>query len=197
MGLKGYTGKVLFVNLSTGMMKEHKLPDELYENYLSGVGLGVHVLYHTIPSKADPLGPDNVLGFVSGLLTGTGSVMTGRWMAVCKSPLTGGWGDANCGGTFSPAIKQCGYDGIFFKGISEKPVYLYVDNKGPQLRDAYHVWGKDSVETEEILEKENWTKKKPSIVTIGQSGEKCSLISGIVNDKGRIAARSGVGAVMG
>jgi len=138
-----------------------------------------------------------MLGFVSGLLTGTGSVMTGRWMAVCKSPLTGGWGDANCGGTLSPAIKQCGYDGIFFKGISEKPVYLYVDNKGAQLKDASHVWGKDAVETEETLEKENFDRKKPSIAVIGQSAEKLSLISGICNDKGRIAARSGVGAVMG
>ncbi|MBB6215864.1 aldehyde:ferredoxin oxidoreductase [Anaerosolibacter carboniphilus] len=195
--MKGYTGKILFVNLSNGTMKEHKLSEEVYENYLSGVGLGAYVLYHTIPAYADPLGPDNVLGLVSGLLTGTGSVMTGRWMAVCKSPLTGGWGDANCGGTFSPAIKQCGYDGIFFKGISEKPVYLYVDNKGPQIKDASHVWGKDTVEAEEILEKENWVRKKPCIALIGQAGENCSLISGIVNDRGRIAARSGVGAVMG
>lgn len=197
MQVKGYTGKVLFVDLSSGMLKQHTLPDALYENYLSGIGLAAHVLYHTIPANADPLGPDNVLGFVSGLLTGTGAVMTGRWLAACKSPLTGGWGDANCGGTFSPAIKQCGYDGIFIKGIAEKPVYLLIDQQGPQLKDASHVWGKDAGEAEEILEKENWVKKKPCIALIGQAGEKCSLIAGIVNEHGRIAARSGVGAVMG
>ena len=195
--MKGYTGKLLFVDLTTGTFKEIKLPDKLYENYLSGIGLAAHVLYNTIPADAEPLGPENVLGFVSGLLTGTGAVMTGRWLAVCKSPLTGGWGDANCGGTFSPAIKQCGYDGIFFKGISKNPVYLLIDDEGPQLKDASHVWGKDTLETEEILEKENTVKKTPRVASIGPSGEMCSHIAGIVNDRGRLAARSGVGAVMG
>ena len=125
--MKGYTGKILFVNLSYGEIHEETIPDHVYEMLLSGVGLGAYVLYNRIPAEADPLGPDNILGFVSGLLTGTPSLMTGRWMVVCKSPLTGGWGDSNCGGTFSPAIKQCGYDGIFFSGISKEPVYLYVD----------------------------------------------------------------------
>lgn len=195
--MKGYMGKVLLVDLTTKEITEQKIEDEVYEKLLSGVGLGAYMLYNNIPKGADPLGPDNMLGFVSGLLTGTGSVMTGRWMAVCKSPITGGWGDANCGGTLSPAIKQCGYDGIFFKGISEKPVYLYVDSAGAELRDAAHVWGKDAVEAEETLGKESNGKKRPAIAVIGQAAEKLSLISGIVNDKGRIAARSGVGAVMG
>jgi len=195
--MKGYMGKVLLVDLNTGQIEEQSIADTVYENLLAGVGLGAYMLYNNIPKGADPLGPDNMLGFVSGLLTGTGSVMTGRWMAVCKSPLTGGWGDANCGGTFSPAIKRCGYDGIFFKGIAKHPVYLYIDDKGAKLKDATHIWGKDAVETEEILEKECSHSKKPSIAVIGQSAEKLSLISGICNDKGRIAARSGVGAVMG
>jgi aldehyde:ferredoxin oxidoreductase len=195
--MKGYLGRVLEVDLSTGQINPRDIPDDIYESYLSGMGLGAHYLYEHIPAGADPLGPDNILGFVSGLLTGTGSLLTGRWMAVCKSPLTGGWGDANCGGTFSPAIKRCGYDAIFFKGISEKPVYLYVDKNGPELRDASHLWGKDAVETEEILGEECRGKKKPIVATIGQAAEKLSLISGITNDLGRIAARSGVGAVMG
>ena len=195
--MKGYTGKILFVNLSYGEIHEETIPDHVYEMLLSGVGLGAYVLYNRIPAEADPLGPDNILGFVSGLLTGTPSLMTGRWMVVCKSPLTGGWGDSNCGGTFSPAIKQCGYDGIFFSGISKEPVYLYVDDKGAQLRSAAHVWGKDAFIAEEILTKENQIKKKPVVAVIGQAGEKLSLISGICNDGGRIAARSGVGAVMG
>ena len=195
--MKCYSGKVLFVNLTTGEIHPETIPDEVYERYLSGVGLGAYILYQHIPAGADPLGPDNMLGFVSGLLTGTPSLVTGRWMAVCKSPLTGGWGDSNCGGTFSPAIKQCGYDGIFFSGISKKPVYLYVDHKTAELRPADHVWGKDAVEAEKILQKENRKIKKPVVAVIGTSGEKLSLISGICNDGGRIAARSGVGAVMG
>jgi len=125
---RGYMGKILMVDLTTSEIKEEVVPEEVYEKYLSGIGLAAHLLYGRIPAGADPLGPDNILGFVSGLLTGTGSLFSGRWMAVGKSPLTGGWGDANCGGSFSPAIKRCGYDGIFFKGISERPVLLYVKN---------------------------------------------------------------------
>jgi aldehyde:ferredoxin oxidoreductase len=195
--MKGYLGKVLKVDLTTGAIEKEEIPDEIYENFLSGVGLGAHYLYKHIPADADPLGPDNMLGFVSGLLTNTASLMTGRWMAVCKSPLTGGWGDANCGGTLAPAIKQCGVDAIFFTGISSKPVYFYMDKDVAELRDASHVWGKDAVNAEEMLQQECKTKKTPCVAVIGQAGENKSLISGIVNDAGRISARSGVGAVMG
>ncbi|MCP4219047.1 MAG: aldehyde ferredoxin oxidoreductase family protein [bacterium] len=195
--MKGYTGKILVVNLSTGGFKVEEIDNAVYEHLLAGVGLGAYYLYNNIPSGADALGRENILGFTAGLLTGTGSFMTGRWMAVCKSPLTGGWGDANCGGTLAPAIKQCGYDAIFFKGISEKPVYLYVDKKGPQLKDASHLWGKDAIDSELQLIKENSGKKIPAVAVIGPGGEKRSLIAGISNDLGRYAARSGVGAVMG
>jgi len=195
---KGYMGKILMVNLTTGDIHEETLPDTVYRKYLGGMGLGAHILYNRIPKGADPLGPDNILGFLPGLLTGTGSLFTGRWMVVGKSPLTGGWGDANCGGTFSPEIKHCGYDGIFVSGISPKPVYLYVDDYTKELRDASEVWGMDAVETEEYLEKHSKKSgKKPKVVCIGPSGENISLISGISTDKGRMAARSGLGAVMG
>ena len=193
---KGYIGKILNVNLTTKEIQEEIIPDEIYEKYLSGIGLGAYILYNRIPAGADPLGPDNILGFMSGLLTGTGSLFTGRWMVVGKSPLTGGYGDANCGGHFSPAIKRCGYDGIFFKGISETPVYLYIDSQVTELRDASFLWGKDAIETEKTL----WDMcegRKARVACIGNSGEKLSFISGVCNDRGRIAARSGLGAVMG
>ena len=195
--MKGYVGKVLFVNLSSGEIRSESIPDEVYEKYLSGVGLGAYILYQHIPAGADPLGPDNMLGFVSGLLTGTPSVVTGRWLVVCKSPITGGWGDSSCGGTFSPAIKQCGYDAIFVNGVAENPVYLYVDHKTAELRPAENLWGMDAIEAEKVLLKECWKTKKPAVAVLGTSGEKLSYISGIVNDGGRIAARSGGGAVMG
>lgn len=195
--MKGYMGSVLIVDLTTGEMRDEKIPDEIYENLLSGLGVGAYMLYRHIPANADPLGPDNMLGFTSGVLTATPTFMTGRWMAMAKSPLTGGWGEANCGGTFSPEIKRCGYDGIFITGKSDRPVYLYVDHKGPQIREASHVWGKDATETEHILTEECKKKRTPRVALIGQAGEKLSLISGITNDYGRIAARSGLGAVMG
>ena len=194
---KGYMGKILMVNLSDATFEEQQIPDSVYEKFLSGSGLGGFILYNNIPADADPLGPDNILGFVSGLLTGTGSLFTGRWTAMAKSPLTGGYGDANCGGTFSPAIKRCGYDGIFFKGISDKPVYLYIRNGKAELKDAGLLWGKDAIETEETLISELTKTRKPKVACIGPAGEKMSCISGISNDLGRMAARSGLGAVMG
>jgi aldehyde:ferredoxin oxidoreductase len=193
---RSYMGKILMVDLGTGDIREEVVADEIYEKYLGGVGLAVRVLYDRIPAGADPLGPHNMIGFVSGLLTGSGTVFTGRWMVVGKSPLTGTWGDANCGGNFAPSIKKCGYDGIFFTGISPHPVYLFVKNGKAELRDAANVWGKDAVETEEILLAES-NDKKAKVACIGQAGENCSLIAGVSNDKGRIAARSGLGAVMG
>jgi aldehyde:ferredoxin oxidoreductase len=195
--MRAYTGKILWVDLTLGTFQEETLPEEIYRKYLGGIGLGAALLYRDMPAGADALGPENILGFMSGLLTGAGSFFTGRWMAVAKSPLTGTWGDANCGGTLSLAIKQCGYDGILFKGISPKPVYLFIDSSGPRLVDATAYWGKDAIESEDLLVAAHTHKKKPAVAVIGQAGENLSLISGICNDRGRLAARSGLGAVMG
>ncbi len=194
--IKGVTGKILWVDLTLGTCTEEVVPEEVYEKHMAGIGLAAYYLYNRIPAGADPLGPDNVLAFVPGLLTGTGTLMTGRWMAAGKSPLTQTWGDANCGGTFAPAIKQCGYDGIFFTGISPRPVCLSITHSGAELVDAGELWGLDARETETKLQ-EGKKGRKPQVACIGQSGEKLSLISGIVNDQGRLAARSGLGAVMG
>ncbi|HEY9055284.1 MAG TPA: aldehyde ferredoxin oxidoreductase C-terminal domain-containing protein, partial [Rectinemataceae bacterium] len=184
-------------DLGAGSCAAEKVGEEVYQNLLSGVGLGAWYLCRNIPPGADPLGPDNILGFTTGLFTGTGAVMAGRWMAVCKSPLTGGWGDSNCGGTLAIGIKQCGYDAIFVKGISPRPVYLLIDSKGPSILPAEEYWGLDAIEAEARLAAAQGPGKKPSIAVIGPAGEKLSLISGISNDLGRYAARSGVGAVMG
>lgn len=189
-------GKVLWVNLTSGEITEEQIPPQVYEKVLSGLGLAAWLLYQRIPAGADPLGPQNILGFVPGLLTATGSLMTGRWMVTGKSPLTHTWGDANCGGTLAPAIKQCGYDGIFFTGISPRPVYLLVDHGRAELCDAADLWGKDARDTENAL-LARFTDRQGSAAVIGTAGEKLSLIAGISNDQGRLAARSGLGAVMG
>jgi aldehyde:ferredoxin oxidoreductase len=191
---KGFMGKIMVVDLSTQTIDIQPVFPNVYQSFLSGMGLAAHVLYHKIPEHADPLGPDNMLGFVSGLLTGTGSFFTGRWMVTGKSPLTGGWGEANCGGHFSPAIKRCGVDGIFFTGKSTGPVYLYVDDTVMQLKDASDIWGLDTVETETRLQNRH---KGAKTACIGPAGERCSLLAGISTDQGRMAARSGLGAVMG
>jgi aldehyde:ferredoxin oxidoreductase len=194
---RSYMGKVMWVDLTTGTITTESIPDRQYTRFLSGTGLAAWLLHQRIPAGADPLGPDNVLGFVSGVLTGSGSLFTGRWMVVGKSPLTGTWGDANCGGNLAPGIKGCGVDGIFFKGTSNHPVYLYADTRGAELRDAAHLWGKDAVDTEQLLVAEHGKRKRVRVACIGMAGERRSLIAGIVNHGGRLAARSGLGAVMG
>ena len=197
--MTSFIGKILHVDLTTHTSMVRSVPPEVYEAVLAGKGLEAWYLYREIPAGADPLGPENILAFAAGALCGTGAFLTGRWTVACKSPLTGGWGDANCGGVFAPAIKQCGYDAIFFSGISKDPVYLFCDGNSVEIRDASSYWGLDATEAEKKLhaELDGLCRKKPCIACIGPSGEKLSLISGICNEGGRIAARSGVGAVMG
>ena len=113
-----------------------------------------------------------------------------------KSPLTGGWGDANSGGFISQEIKKAGYDALFITGAAESPVRVYVTNESIEIKNASALWGKDTYETEDLI-KSQIDDKKIQVASIGVSGERLSLISGIVTDKGRVAAPSGLGAVMG
>ncbi len=192
----GYMGKVLWADLSTGKIWDEEIDELTYRDFLCGYGLGAKIVYDRQPAKTDPLGPDAVIGFTTGLLTGTGAPFTGRYMVVGKSPLTGTWGDSNSGGYFSPMLKRTGYDAVFVKGISEKPVMLVINEGKAELVDASFVWGKDCVETE-VLIREKLGNKKYQIACIGPAGEKLSLISGVITDRGRAAGRSGLGAVMG
>jgi len=191
----GYAGKVLVVNLTSGLTKEEPLPEEVYRSFIGGVGLGVRILYERMKPKVDPLGPDNFLGFVPGLLTGTPVPMSSRCTVVTKSPLTGTWGDANVGGYLGPELKAAGYDGVFFTGISPKPVYLFIQDGQSELRDASNLWGKDTIETVKTMRQEIGDKAI-RIACIGPAGESLSLMSSIICGL-RAAGRSGVGAVMG
>ncbi|MGA2462995.1 MAG: aldehyde ferredoxin oxidoreductase family protein [Thermodesulfobacteriota bacterium] len=192
----GYMGRIGFVDLSSGEIRGEKLDESMARDFIGGYGIGVRILFEKQKAGIDPLGPENILGFTTGPLTGTPTPTGGRYMAVCKSPLTGGWGDANSGGFFGSGLKSAGWDAIFISGIAASPKYLLVSNDRIELRDASNLWGRDTVDTEDIL-REELGDSRVRIASIGPASEKLSLISGIVNDKGRIAARSGVGAVMG
>ncbi len=192
----GYTGKILFVDLTTGAIKEESPSESVYRDFIGGIGLGVRILYERMKPKANPVGPDNILGFVTGPLTATPTPGSGRITVVTKSPLTGTWAESNAGGSLGPELKAAGYDAIFFSGIAPKPVYLLLAGGKAELKDASYLWGKNTSETEDIL-KHELGESKAVIACIGPAGELGSLISGIVTDKGRIAARSGVGVVMG
>jgi len=193
---EGHAGRLGFVDLSSREVREESLEASLARDFIGGYGLGARILFERQEKGVDPLGPENILGFTTGPLTGTKVPTGGRYMAVCKSPLTGGWGDANAGGFFGSELKAAGWDAIFVSGIASSPVYLRITEEGMELRDASHLWGRDTVETEDIIRGE-LGNAKIRIASIGQASENLSLISGIINDKGRAAARSGVGAVMG
>jgi len=191
----GYMGKLLFVNLSTGEIKEETPDESLYRDFIGGYGIGARILYSRQKGGVDPLGPENTLGLLTGPLTGTPATFGCRYVAIAKSPLTGSWGDANSGGHFGPHLKFSGYDGVFFTGISEKPVYLLIDNGKAELKDASDLWGKDTYYTEDTLEAEYGPTAK--VVSIGPAGEKLSLVACIMSNRGDAAGRSGLGAVMG
>ncbi|MEJ2739931.1 MAG: aldehyde ferredoxin oxidoreductase family protein [Dehalococcoidia bacterium] len=191
----GYMGKLLFVDLSTGSLHE-EIPDEgLYRDYIGGYGVGARVIYNRQKAGVDPMGPENTLGFMTGPLTGSPASFGCRYTVVGKSPLTGGWGDANCGGDFGPHLKFAGYDGVFITGIAEKPVYLFIDNGRAEIRDASHMWGKSTFETNDIVLTEHG--KAARVVSIGQAGELKSLVANIMNKGGDAAGRSGMGGLMG
>lgn len=191
----GYIGRVLFINLSSMEIKQETINEKLYREFFGGYGLGARILYSHQKAGVDPLGPQNTLGFITGVMTGTPALFTSRYTVVAKSPLTGTWGDANSGGDFGPFLKFAGYDGVFFTGISDDPVYLFINEGKVELKDARHLWGRDTHDTEDMIISE--LGKGVHVTCIGPSGEKLSLISGIINNKGRAAARSGLGAVMG
>lgn len=191
----GYMGKICCVDLSSGTVTVEHPGDRVYRGHIGGEGLGAWMLYHRQAPGADPMGSENHLGFVSGLLSGCRIPAASRTTVVTKSPLTGTWGDSNIGGRLGPEIKACGFDAIFFKGISPTPVYLSITGENVELKDAAHLWGKDTEATAEILRRESGNAKL-QVAAIGPAGEKCSLISSIMCG-GRAAARSGVGAVMG
>lgn len=199
---RGYMGKILNVDLTTGRLEDEPLDESLGRRFLGGYGLGARLLYDRMPPGVDPLGPDSLLGFFTGPLTGTTAIEGNRFAVVCKSPLTGTWGDSSCGGTFGPFLKFAGYDAILVRGTARQPVYLWIDDGRAELRDATWLWGKDTSETEDALRgalggRGDRRPRRIEIASIGPAGERRSLIAAIINDKGRAAGRSGVGAVMG
>lgn len=191
-----YAGKILNVDLTRGRLHEESLTESVCREFVGGNGLGIRVLYERMKAHDEPLGPDNLLGFVTGSLTGTSAPGSGRHMVVTKSPLTGTWAESNSGGAFGPELKKAGYDAVFFSGISPSPVYLLISEGKAELRDASGIWGKDAYETQDIL-LELHGDPGMKIACIGPAGESRSLLAGIVSERGRIAARNGVGAVMG
>lgn len=191
----GWVGQLLRVNLSNGSISKEPLNMDWARRYIGGRGLGTRYLYEEIDPACDPLGPENKVIFATGPLTGTYAPTGGRYMVLCKSPLTDAIACSNSGGYWGPELKFAGYDMVILEGRSDKPVYLWIHNDFAELRDASHVWGKTTDQAEDMIRAE--TDPQARISGIGPAGENLNRVACVINDKSRAAGRSGVGAAMG
>ena len=194
--MDGFLGTLLIVNLSTAAISSAPLNEAYARQFVGGAGLACRYLYDQINRGTDPLGDENPLMFMTGPLVGTVAPMCGRYEVCARSPQTGLWGEANSGGLFGPYLRFSGYDGILFTGRASHPVYLSIWNGQAELRDATGIWGKDSYETQEAVRNE-LGRDKLSIACIGRAGENLVKYAAVMNDWGRAAGRTGMGAVMG
>ncbi len=193
--MHGWHGKLLRIDLTTHKTWVEEIDLDSARDFIGGRGLAVKYMYSEVDPKIDPYDPGNHLIFSTGPLTATPAPTGNRYMVMTKAPLTGALANSNAGGFFPTEMKRTGYDLYIFMGKSEQPVYLWISDKGVEIRSAEHVWGKSVPETEDILLAE--TDPKARVACIGIAGENRLRMAGIMNDKHRAAGRSGVGAVMG
>lgn len=196
LNIRGFLGKYAIVDLTTQKYEVREFEEDVLKNFLGGPALGAKVLYNEMPAKTPWDAPESMIGFVSGPTNGAGPLLAARYTVVSKSPVTGMWNDANSGGNFGPALRKSGYDAIFVKGISEKPVYILVDNGSITFHDATKLWGKTVEQTESAIRAE-LSDDKLCMASIGPAGERKSNMAAIMNDAHRAAGRGGSGAVMG
>ncbi|MBS3975425.1 MAG: aldehyde ferredoxin oxidoreductase family protein [Syntrophomonadaceae bacterium] len=195
--MQGYHGKVLLIDLSEGTSVKKEVTKDDVQKYIGGSGLAAKLLYEETGPETDPLGPENLLILMTGPYTGTKVPTSGRHAVVSKSPQTGIWAESDIGGSWGTALKGAGIDGLLIKGIAPKPVYIWIDEGNVEIRQADHLWGKDTYQLDNLIKEE--THPKAEITSIGPAGEKMVKFASIMSDgkDGRAAGRSGVGAVMG
>ena len=187
---------ILKVNLTTGASEEYQIPEKWKKDFLGGASLAARLLYEVLTPELDALSPEAPLLFINGPLTGTIGPTTGRFVICGKGPATGLWAESNIGGFWGPELRFAGYDGLWITGHASAPVYLWLQGKNLEVREATHLWGSDTYETQTRIQEEVGDKKA-RVATIGEAGEHNVLYAGIFCDHGRTAGRTGLGAVMG
>ena len=191
----GYAGTILWVDLEKKDMVKKSLDPRLIKSFIGGRGINSWLLYQNVIPEESPFHPQNPLIFGVGPMTGTMLPAASRFTVTAKSPLTQGHGDANAGGFFGPELKFAGYDHIIFKGKSQNPVYLFIENDRAELREARHLWGKDTWETQQLIRQE-MGDEDIQIACIGPAGEKLVRVACIIHGLKRAAAK-GMGPIMG
>ncbi len=193
--IKGYMGNILRVNLTTAEVNVETLPEDLIRSYIGGRGMGVKILYDELAPGTDPLSPLNKMIFLTGPLAGTPAMSCCRWMLITKSPQTGGYFRSVAGGAFGAELKSAGFDILIVEGKSEHPAYLWITEERVELRDAAKLLGLKCSDTSEAIRRE-LDDNRIKVANIGPAGEKMIRFSSVFDDQ-RLAARGGVGMVMG
>jgi aldehyde:ferredoxin oxidoreductase len=194
--MNGYTGKMLFVDLSRGVVEPRPVPEDWQRDFVGGEGVAMRLFHDLVHPELDVWDAHQPLIFANGPLSGTLAPCSGRCVVVFWSPATHTLGASNGGGNFAPALKKAGWDLLVFVGRADRPVYLFIDNERAELRDAADLWGKTVNETEDLLNEKLHTKGL-HIASIGPAGENKVLYASIMTDKYRAFGRGGPGAVMG
>ena len=194
--MKGYTGKILRVDLDKGKIEVEERPERFYRRYLGGNGFVGYYLLKEMPAGTDPLGPDNLLIMAGGTLTGVPVPGSGRSVVGAKSPLTGGYGEADVGGFFGAALRRAGFDAVVICGKASSPVYLWIHGGKAEIRRADHLWGMKTFDCQEAVRAE-LGEKTARLAMIGPGGERLVRYACVINDVKHAAGRSGLGAVMG
>ena len=189
-------GQILEIDLTAGKWKLLPYPVDLQWKYLSGRGFNVHYLYNNLPVDADPLGPENILIFSCGLLTGTAAPASARLHVNARSPLTGLLGSSNVGGNFGARLRSSGIQSLIIRGKSPEPVYLWIDGDRVEIRNAKTIWGLETWQTDDYI-KTRLGSEKLEIMTIGPAAENGALYGCIMTDRDHAAGRTGMGTVMG
>ncbi|OGD45471.1 hypothetical protein A3K69_06335 [Candidatus Bathyarchaeota archaeon RBG_16_57_9] len=192
----GYNGRRIRVNLTDEKITTEDVEDNWVRTYLGGMGSIAHHLLKEVKPGADPLSPDNILVFSTGPITGAPVSGSGRNAVGAKSPLTGGFGEADAGGFWQAELKAAGFDEIILAGAAEKPVWLWVNDGNAELRDASGLWGLEVAECQDRMRQEVGDKGARTAL-IGPGGEKKARIACVINDLNHVAGRCGLGAVMG
>ena len=196
--MNGYMGRILRVDLSNELIKEEYLGEAILRQYIGGVGFGARVLYDEVPPGVEWSDPENRLILATGPLNGTKVAGAGTFCSVTKGCLTNGGASSQANGYFGTYLKFSGFDAIIIHGAAKKWLYLYVHDGIAELRDAAHLMGRDTIETQHLVEAELGKKEREvSIYCIGLSGENLVRFAAIMGDRSHFLAHNGVGAVMG
>jgi aldehyde:ferredoxin oxidoreductase len=196
MTIGGTWGKVLHFDLNTGRQWVEEPGDAVYALLLGGRALGSYLLLRHMRPGVDPLGPENVLAFVPGVLQGTNLPGSGRHGIAAKSPLTGALASSEAGGWWGHEFKRTGFDALVVHGRASSPAYIWIHDGMAELRPAGHLWGRDTAEVEELIRFE-LEDKRVRVAQCGIAGENLVLYANVIHDSNRAAGRNGLGAVMG